>query len=42
LYLKIEEIQRKDNAIKGLQDILKKEQQSHQEKMAAQAENSPQ
>ena len=38
LQLKGEELQRKDIAVKGLQDILKKEQQSHQEKLAMQGD----
>ena len=32
------EVKKKDSAIKGLQEILKKEQQSHQEKLALQEE----
>ncbi|XP_065918259.1 putative leucine-rich repeat-containing protein DDB_G0290503 isoform X2 [Dysidea avara] len=42
IFSKADEIKKKDAAIKGLQEILKKEQQSHQEKMAAHSENSPQ
>lgn len=40
--LKVEELKKKDAAIKGLQDILKKEQQSHQEKLATQGDHSAQ
>ena len=33
IQFKGEELKRKETAVKGLQDILKKEQQSHQEKL---------
>lgn len=40
---KTEELKKKDGAIKGLQEILKKEQKSHQEKlMAMQGDHSTQ
>ena len=39
---KVEELKKKDAAIRGLQDILKKEQQSHQEKLAMQGDHSAQ
>ena len=37
-----EEVKKKDGAIKGLQEILKKEQKSHQEKLAMQGDHSTQ
>ena len=36
------EIKKKDTAIKGLQEILKKEQQSHQDKLALQGDYNAQ
>ena len=39
---KTEELKLKDGIIKGLQLILKKEQQSHKEKLAIQADHSAQ